>query len=170
MSLRETINKNPGLSTAVLLGMAAAAIALIVWQLRGGNDGATLGRMAYYTDDDGKTFFTDDVHRIAPFTRPNSSRESVRAHVYRCTTTSKPFVGWMEKYTPEAQQEINRFNADPKNRGRISPAYSADAGRLIKKLGDEKWYKWTYERLDRYCRFMCSSTGQLAEEISPPSE
>jgi hypothetical protein len=39
----------------------------------------------------------------------------------------------------------------------------------MKKPGDDNWSRWSFERLERYSRYKCQSTGELAEEISPPS-
>jgi hypothetical protein len=48
---------------------------------------------AYFTDDEGKTYFEDDVLKPFPFER--SGKKAYRAYVFRCGSRGTPFVGML---------------------------------------------------------------------------
>jgi hypothetical protein len=55
---------------------------------------------AYYTVDDGTTFFADTV-QLPPFMR--DGKEAVGAMVYKCDENGSFFVGYLYRYTPEGK-------------------------------------------------------------------
>ncbi len=63
---------------------------------------------AYYTTDDGATFFTDSVNLIAPF--DHLVRQAVRAHMFTCDSGKHRWIGYLEKYS---DADLKRF--DPSN-------------------------------------------------------
>jgi prepilin-type processing-associated H-X9-DG protein len=95
---------------------------------------------AYYTIDDGKTWFADDINKIPPFEK--DGRPAYRVYVYKCPN-SPPFVSHLERYTPEAKKALEAMQKakDPNN-----PVVMEDimlTGIEVKKPGtaDNGWVK-----------------------------
>jgi len=93
-----------------------------------------LPTQAYFTDDDGATYFVDDINKVPPF--DHDGRIAVRCYVFRCPD-GKKFVGYLEKYTNAMAAEIRaiRASSNPQSLEKLD----LDAGRLIKKPGDGRW-------------------------------
>ena len=83
MGVRERLNRNPRLAAivmAVLLLVAGVAVALQFSD--GAHAAGTASDKAFFTIDDGATWFADDAARIAPF--QHDGKEAVRAYVFEC--------------------------------------------------------------------------------------
>jgi hypothetical protein len=76
--------------------IAISVIAL--WQRSGSRaeSNEPLGSLQFYSDDDGATFFVDDVAELTPF--EHEGKSAVRAYVYRCPGAA-PFVGYLQRQT-----------------------------------------------------------------------
>ena len=107
MGVREKLNQNKAFGVVAAVVMAGAAIAFAAYNLRG--TGSPSAYEAYYTTDDGQTFFGGTVADVPPFQK--DGKEAVRAHVYTCN--GKPFVNHLERYTPEARKVIAAAMATP---------------------------------------------------------
>jgi hypothetical protein len=105
LSIREKLNRNRpvviGIASVLILG----AFVYIIQQLMGG-ERPRVPNEAYYTTDDGATYFEDDVNRIPPF--DHDGKQAVKAQVYTCGGTN--FVGYLIRYTPEAQKQLAAAN------------------------------------------------------------
>ena len=100
MGIRQTINEKPGLTTAVTAGIILVAILFIGWQsCGGGGDGGMVSDKAFFTVDDGKTFFVDKITNIPPFQK--DGKLAVRAQVFTCDDGKTKFVGYLEMYAPQ---------------------------------------------------------------------
>lgn len=135
MGFRETLNKNPQAVTAATIGITVVALLLVVWQLWPSSSGGLT--KAYFTVDDGKTYFADDIYKIPPF--QHNGKEAVRAHVYRFEESGPGTVVWMEKFMPETKKKIETFYADKKNRGTYMPEFYDEMFKLVKKKGTNDW-------------------------------
>ena len=102
MGIRETLNKNPGITTGATAGILILAIVFIVYQL-GGSDSPDIATEAFYTIDDGKTWFADDINKIPPFEK--DGKQASRVYVYKCAD-GKEFVSHLERYTPEGKKAM----------------------------------------------------------------
>jgi len=114
--LREMMNQNP----LVVIGIAAAIVLLaVVWSamaLFGGGGGSSGGgdfSRAYFTTDDGATYFEDDVNKLPPFDK--DGKPAVRAHVFTCNGGRDKFIGYIERLQPEAKTKIDTLSKDPKS-------------------------------------------------------
>lgn len=143
MSLRETLAENPRRAAAVVGGLLIVAVAVIAYQLRGSSNSVASGTSsAFFSIDDGKTWFADDAGKIPPFDK--DGKQAVRAYVFRSADGTK-FVNYLERFTPQAKQlmEDAQKPADPKvppPPGRSGAIQSAlIAGREVKRPGDAKW-------------------------------
>ncbi len=136
MGIRETINEKPAIGVGIGIGIVVIAIVIIGWQFmhsnrQGALTGPITGDQAYYSDDDGKTFFTDDMKKLTPF--KHAGKDAVRAHVYRCSK-GDPFVGYLERHTELAKQQKGMAM---EMGGR--PSFTEHAVFEVKKPGKSPW-------------------------------
>jgi hypothetical protein len=139
VGIRETLNKNPAITTGATAAIILLAIGFIIYQITGGGS-PSVATEGYYTIDDGKTWFSDDINKIPPFDK--DGKQAVRAYVYECPG-SDPFVSHLERYTPEGKKalEAAQKSNDPNN-----PVVMEDVmatGLEVKKplTGDKGWVK-----------------------------
>lgn len=139
MNVRQTLREKPMAAGAVAAGLLLTAVICIGLQSRG-PDGPAAGERAFFSIDDGKTWFADDAKKRPPFTK--DGKEAVRAYVYR-SSDGKTFVNHLERFTPEAKQALDEADkADPKGKGAadLSSVQSAyTSGRELKRPGEAKW-------------------------------
>lgn len=144
MSLREAINRRPAVAKALALSLLFVATALIVYQLRA-DAGARREPIteAFYSVDDGATYFADDVNKVSGF--DHAGRPAYRAYVFR-NGDGEPFVGYLERYAPEVRAELVKRTAEA---GAAAPGAAGVPARAqtkalvkarqVKKPGDADW-------------------------------
>jgi hypothetical protein len=133
MGLRETINKKPGAGLAIGAALLVVGVLVVVLQLRAGGPPA-LPTQAFFTTDDGATYFTAGLENLPPFQR--DGKEAVRAYVFECN--GKRFVNHLERFTPEARKAMEA--AGVHDAVSLAKAASAQAkgpmwGKQVKKPG-----------------------------------
>lgn len=143
MGVRENINQHPK--------RAAGAVAVVVLGILGfgalqnRSSAVSLSSQAYFSDDDGRTFFRDDAARVGPFDR--GGKEAVAAHVF-AGADGKPFVGYLERaISPQARAEIEQARRTLMERAskHAVPMPDSDAMEQIarnlevKRPGDKEW-------------------------------
>jgi hypothetical protein len=114
VGIRETLNKNPGITTGATAAIILIALIVIFMQLRG-DSGMSGDNLAWYSTDDGKTWFSDDASKLPPFDK--DGKKAYKVYVYKCAD-GKEFVSHLERYTPEAKVALEKAqkegpNADP---------------------------------------------------------
>jgi len=127
MATREIINQRPVMSGVV--AVVATVIALGAIFFTRSSDDAYKPAQAYFTVDDGRTYFADDVTRLPPFDR--NGQEAVQCYLFRCGETR--FVGYLMKLPPPVKQEMEAYAAA----GREYPGLNPMA--MVKKPGDKEW-------------------------------
>lgn len=116
--------------TVMTAGIVLAAVAVIVVQVMASRKRYPEGLpRAYFTADDGKTYFAAGMENVPPF--EHEGKSAVRAYVFRCGT-GEPFVGYVERYVPEAHKAMVENRATPQHQ---------IAGRELKKPGESKWVR-----------------------------
>jgi hypothetical protein len=142
MGLRETLKDKPWIGGALSGAFVLIAIAIIVttyWPEKK----AKLGE-AFYSDDDGKTWFTDSAFLVTPF--DHNGKQAVVAQIYSYDDGSKKFCAYLSEFTPEAKQKLEAALAQAKQKG--DPPGSVDLyhdrnfmqkGLLVKKPGSKDW-------------------------------
>lgn len=100
--------------------------------------GPKIPTQAYYTVDDGQTWFADDIKKIPPY--EVDGKQAVRLYLYRCNG-GEPFVGHLERYTPEARASVEAARKRPHQKGTMSPEMMdlEFQGREVKKPGGTEW-------------------------------
>lgn len=136
--LRRAINRHPVPTAAVVLAAVAAAVWLAArdeLDRRRPPEEPAEAR-AFYTDDDGETWFADDGERITPF--DHGGRPAVIAHVYSCDGGKTRFVGYLEKLPDDARQRFAAATSRPAD-GIDPDEVGAVVGTLVKRKGDAEW-------------------------------
>ncbi len=113
MGIREKLRDKPNLSViaAVVFLLLAVAIAIFTHLPEKRPDPLHVN----YSDDDGQTWFTDSVYRVAPF--DHNGKMAVMAQIYTYDDGKKQFCGYLSRYTPEAKQQLDAALADAQKRG-----------------------------------------------------
>jgi hypothetical protein len=141
MGVREELSKRPKIAAGVALTLTIAAVVILVIQMIDLRAAPELAgdnpERAFFTVDDGKTWFADDVTHLAPF--QHDGKEAVRAYVFECN--GKRFVNHLERYTDDGKKAMLRLREVVK-KGPPSGALVAAAqqrGREVKRPGDATW-------------------------------
>ena len=108
MSIREMIQKYRGWANGAAIIMIVAAIALIVTNSR--SDGIPRVKYAFYSDDDGQSYFRDDVNKLFPF--DHDGKQAYRAYVFQ-TGGGKPFVGYLERINDKGMAKLLTLQSQP---------------------------------------------------------
>jgi hypothetical protein len=106
MGVRSAINNNSVIAVVIVIVVAGAAVwtALSISSPRSTGEGE-----AYFTADDGKTWFADKSTKVTPYTK--DGKQVVRAHVYQCKG-GKPFVAYLTKQNPNAPRDSSAATAN----------------------------------------------------------
>src|SRR5690349_15140739 len=110
MSMRELINRYPKLATvAILIAVCSSAALAYVMTTRSSENIESLS-LSYYTTDEGKTWFTDEIDKPIPF--DHDGKPAYRAMIFKCGQ-SAPFCGYLQRLTEPAKAKV----ADLKSKG-----------------------------------------------------
>jgi hypothetical protein len=137
MGFREAINERPRTVAVVVVAILIAFGVLSYYLMSGGGASGGVGNpdKAFFSVDDGKTWFPDDVKNVPPYMK--DGKEAVRAYVYKCPD-GKEFVAWLERYTPSAKKAVEAIN-NKTGRGDILMPVDAMAPLEVKAPGKGKW-------------------------------
>lgn len=143
MGIRETINDRQGLAVGAVTGLIVLSLGFVVWYVLfsgGGHSNAGLNAKAFFTDDDGKSFFMDDAAKTPPF--PHSGKQAYGCTVFSGDGGKTKFVGWLTRYTDEGKRRMEEMRA---NKGMMMGPSAMDCVE-VKKPGAEAWVKTTTPR------------------------
>jgi hypothetical protein len=104
--------------------------AVLIWQSRSRN--GAIEAKAFYTDDDGRTWFVDDAAKLSPF--DHQGKLAFRCYVYQ-TAQGMKFVVCEAKLPDEQRKAL--INADTKGRPPLMPS---NAKLLLKQPGETEWH------------------------------
>jgi hypothetical protein len=114
MGLRNTLNEKKSLSTggAILLFVVAGAyLAYTQWPQR-----LPKGDEAFYTVDDGQTWFTGSIYQAPPF--DYDGKTAVRAMVYSYDHGHRTFCPFVERYDSTMKRQLDDAVAEAKRAGK----------------------------------------------------
>ncbi|MGD0464773.1 MAG: hypothetical protein ABSB74_19995 [Tepidisphaeraceae bacterium] len=112
MSLREKLNdKKVGMGVAVALLLVACTIFTYYFLSHSGVHVNVSS--AYYSDDDGQSYFTDSIYKFAPF--DHDGKTAVQAVL--AESGGHDFVGYLMRYIPEAQKRLQKKYDDAVKNG-----------------------------------------------------
>jgi len=135
--VREAFGRKPKLPILLLTGIVLALIAVIWNNYRTEVAEANARPQAYFTVDDGATFFIDSADLIPPF--DHQGKPAYRARVFSNDGGTKTkWVGYLERYTPTAKAQIERARrgeGDPEGVVMRLLANTVE----VKKPGQDHW-------------------------------
>lgn len=108
MGVREAIQSKRGVVVAAVFFLIAVIVTYS--QMTGRTSNSTLdGTGGYFSIDDGTTWFEADASKIPPF--EYKGQQAVRAYVFTCDGGKTRFVGFLERYRPDAKQLLEKGNS-----------------------------------------------------------
>lgn len=122
----------------LLVGLLLLLIGLGAYYFHGSGHAGSSSKKAFFTIDDGKTWFVSGTTMLPPF--EINGKEALGAHVYRCANGTI-FVNDLERFTPDTKR-ILEDAASPSPSAHASPAavrMAYSAGRQVKRPGDSLW-------------------------------
>jgi hypothetical protein len=93
----------------------------------------------YYTTDDGATTFAAPANLIPPF--DHNGKQAVRAVVFSGDGGRTTFVGYLQRYSAAAKQQMEAAKQAPKPGGKmVMSAPKQNVAMIeVKKPGDKNW-------------------------------
>ena len=166
MGIRETIEKKRPLVVAIAIVIIVGAVVAIFVQAR--NFSSFHAGDAYFTIDDGQTFFVDTGAKLAPFEK--DGKMAVRAHVFQCG--GKLVVGYLSRYTPETLKAIEDAK-EARKQGKPPPnvhllASMGTTGLEVKVPGaNNPWVKQADIKSATKIRVFRCPDGATPAEVNP---
>jgi hypothetical protein len=174
MGLRESIGRHPYRAISLVSVVLALAGVVLASQMRNVQPAPTQVASAYFTVDDGKSFFVDDAGKVSPF--DHDGKEAVLAHVFACKD-GKRFVGYLERATnAHARDEIENAGRQLLEDGKHQavPMPSSDVmdrirnNSEVKRPGDKVWVPVTSQNAGPIYAVICpGGSGDKPSEIQP---
>jgi hypothetical protein len=157
MGVRQWFNDNARLTAVAVTVVVLAAVGFVVMQVLAARPKIQSGLPdAYFTTDDGKTFFVGNSASVPPF--EYKGQQAVRAYVYECG--GERFVGYLERFNPEAHKAMTSGNAGP---------HHHIYGRELKRPGEANWTKsGEFAAVDKLAEVKCPHGGAHAPEPVEP--
>jgi hypothetical protein len=166
MGVLEKLTSAPAVPLAVICLVVLAAV--ITRELSGGKPPGP-PTMAFFSDDDGKTWFADSMYNIPPYTDQNG-KTAYGAAVFKYDKGQ--YVGYLERYRPAAKKRLDELMAEAKAEGR-SPT-NAMAAAEVHSLQDNGLEakipgsdKWVLERNAVFMRYLQSPDGSPMDGVFP---
>lgn len=169
MAIRESLHRRRGVATGVGIACVALAAFLIFRNGAGRPKGYTGFGKAWFTNDDGQTWFAESAATIPPF--DHNGKPAYRAQVYRCAHGSA-FVAYLMSYAPSDKKSIEQAIAGGKTREEILDLEMSLRPQL-KKPGPGDWVRMTPKTADAYFNMMkpsCPDGSLEGLEIVDPNE
>ena len=113
MGIREKLHEKRGLGLLVAGAFVVLAASIVIYTYWPEKKPNLL--QAFYSDDDGQTWFADSVYRVAPF--DHNGKTAVAAQIYTYDDGKKQFCGYLSQFTPDAKARLEAALADAKKRG-----------------------------------------------------
>jgi len=137
MRVRPFLNRHPAATVGVVLVLVALAVASIIYQLRPVSEIGFIPRKDFYSDDDGQTWFVDDVDKITPF--EHGGKPAVLVRLFTCDGGRTKFVGYLERLPDGAVEKYRERLHLPSDAVPEADEVAEVAGSLVKRKGDPEW-------------------------------
>lgn len=164
MGIRETLNEKPAIAYGGFGILLLIAIGILVLYMRSGAKGPNLekpvGDQAFYSDDNGKTYFPDAAQKATPF--KHDGKDAVRALVYQCSD-GKPFVGCLLRHTDLGRLQKG-LQLDIGNR----PQFADHALCEAKKPTDAAWLPVETKNMAKVTDVLSVTCKTNANEVPQP--
>lgn len=124
------------------------ALGLFTTLLMNHSAGPKIPTQAYFTVDDGQTWFADDIQNISPF--DHQGQQAVRVHLFTCDGGKTVFPVYLERYNDEARAAWEKLHeAEAGGQVDVSLYEQIERGQEVKRARDpdSPWVKTTnFER------------------------
>ena len=165
MGIRETLNRNPGISAGAVGGVIVLALIYIVYNWYTSGIASSLPSAptkAWYTVDDGKSYFADSAERVPPY--EYQGKTAVLCHVFTCDKGKTPFVGYLQRYTARAKKLREQMIVKKTTVGMEELSIN---GIEVKPplTGDRGWVNSSDPRAGPIATIICKDKS-MAEEVS----
>ena len=167
MGIRETLNEKPGYAIGGIVLVVAVA-AWFGWRSLPGSRRGIVGMgNAFYSIDDGKTWFVTSASHIAPFDYDGATAYQVQ--VFQCAHGGK-FVAFMQRYADSAKAKIEQAIAAGQSGSDVRGLESI-LGFQVKKPADAIWVEdkpATSAAYQKIVALKCpDGTGEGLEKVDP---
>ncbi len=95
------MNEKPMVAGGIAGAILLASLVFIIMHISGGSATMETPNEAYFKDLETGEIFTDDIEKKPPFMR--DGHEAVRAYLFENPDGGEPIVGYLMKYSEEAQ-------------------------------------------------------------------
>ena len=138
MGFRDLIDRHRrSVIVAAVVGIAACAVS--AWNSYHSDDLPGLVERAYYSDDEGQTYFADDVSKGLAF--DHNGKQACRVFVYR-NGNGKPYIGVLVRAAGQGSNRPSPTTPEhvaatprPSQKGHGGPPPALE----VRKPGDSKW-------------------------------
>lgn len=168
MGIRAVVNQKPRVTVGMIAAVILLTVAFIIYRLLFATGGGQPERQtrAWFTTDDGATWFPDDAKKVPPF-QTGDGKTAVRAYVYQCAG-SAPFVSHLERYTPEAKKLAEQLYKTARMPKEGSVIVEIQRGVQVKDPGEGKWMSVMDPSTNMLIFPFCpDGSGEGAEEVRP---
>lgn len=135
----ESVRRNSKVGVIAGSSMIAVGVLAIAVQFFGTRTSARFrGADAFFSIDEGKTFFVDSASQIPPF--EHGGQQAVRAYVYSYGN-GKQYVAYLERYTPAGRAIMQQIEQQSQSRapdGRLVARSATE--REVKRPGEANWH------------------------------
>lgn len=135
MGLAEVHEKHPQVVMSTIIGAIVIILIVIAVQVMPSR-AKNLAAQAYFTTDDGRTWFADDSTKIAPF--DHNGQQAVRCYVFKTADGTKAV--YLEKYSDKGKAALAQAAASS---GGTTAAGGLDLlahnEELVKRPSDSQW-------------------------------
>lgn len=114
MGVRENIDRHRGLTTGITIIVIIAAAAFAVYNIM--PERVSERTKAFFTIDEGKTWFVDSIVKAPPF--EYKGKTAYRVEIFSCDGGKTRFAGYLLRYTPEGKQQFEAAVATARKEGR----------------------------------------------------
>lgn len=135
MSVIENLRDKKGLSVGLSAGMVVIAILIAYMSLKSNIPGDV--KKAFYSVDDGDTYFVDDLNKAYPF--DHNGKQAYRAYVFRGNQDGKKFVGFLERMNDAGRAKMVELAAQPHDKAEPDIARLLATCTEVKKPHDTQW-------------------------------
>lgn len=145
MGIREKINEKQTITiVAASVVIVLAFVYIFSRTVANTEPPLVISEKGWFTTDDGKTWFPDELKKIPPF-KTSDGKTAVRAFLFKCGD-GEPFVVYLQRYSQAAKQQLEggaTGGAEGGTGDEIgyggSGAAAIYSGVQIKKPGEREW-------------------------------
>lgn len=166
MGVREMIQEHPKVLVAGVIVLTAAAIVGTFTSAKKSELNVEVRGGAWFSTDDGKTWFADDEKKLPPF--DHNGKQAYRAYIYTCDGGKTKFVAFLSRFTPSARQQFEELRKSkmPPELGVIDRLMTN--GMEVKKPNDAAWVTASHPSAVAIRKPTCAESGDKRPQAVLP--